>query len=85
MTCRELADFISDYLAGELPGEMRVPFEHHLALCPNCVKYIAALKSTIELSRHAFDQQPVDPPLPLPEELVRAILAARGSSGPEEA
>lgn len=85
MTCREIADFISEYLAGELPGEMRVPFEHHLSLCPNCVKYIASLKSTIELGRRAFEQQPGDPPLPLPEELVHAILAARGSRRVKEA
>lgn len=79
MTCRELADFISDYLAGELPGEIKERFEHHLSLCPNCVKYIASLKSTVELSRRAFEQQPVDAPLPIPEDLVRAILAAQRS------
>lgn len=83
MTCRELADFISDYLAGELPREISEPFEHHLSRCPNCVRYIASLRSTIDMSRRAFEQQPADPPLP--EELVQAILAARGSSGPEEA
>jgi predicted anti-sigma-YlaC factor YlaD len=81
MTCREIADFISDYLAGHLPGEISVPFEHHLSRCPNCVNYISALRSTIELSRRAFEHQPSDPPLPMPDELVQAILAARRSSG----
>ena len=85
MTCRELADFISDYLAGELPGEIRVPFEHHLSLCPNCVNYISSLRSTVDLSRRAFEQQPMAPPLPMPEELVRAILAARRSNESDEA
>ena len=85
MTCRELADFISDYLAGELPAEIRAPFEYHLSRCPNCVKYIASLKSTIELSRRAFEQSTVDPPLPMPEDLVTAIRAARRSTGSDEA
>lgn len=79
MTCRELADFISDYLAGELPDETRIRFEHHLSLCPNCVRYIASLKSTIELSRRAFEQPPAGSSLPIPEDLVRAILAAHRS------
>jgi predicted anti-sigma-YlaC factor YlaD len=82
MTCREVADFISDYLAGQLPGEIAVPFEHHLSRCPNCVNYISSLRSTIDLSRRAFEQQPVDPPLPMPEELVQAILAARRPNRP---
>jgi len=84
MTCREIADFISDYLAGQLPGEITVPFEHHLSRCPNCVNYISSLRSSIDLSRRAFEQQPVDPPLPMPEELVQAILAAQRSNGTGE-
>lgn len=85
MTCREIADFISDYLAGQLPGGIMVPFEHHLSRCPNCVNYISSMRSTIDLSRQAFEQQSIDPPLPVPEELVQAILAARRSNGPGEA
>lgn len=77
MTCRELADFISDYLAGELRDEVRAPFEHHLSLCPNCVKYLQTFRTTIELSRRAFENDAADPSLSMPEELVNAILAAR--------
>ena len=85
MTCREIADFISDYLAGELPGEISAAFEHHLSRCQNCVSYISSLRSTIDVSGRAFEQQPIDPPLPMPEELVQAILAARRSNGTGEA
>jgi anti-sigma factor RsiW len=75
VTCRELADFIMDYLNGELPGEVRVAFEEHLTRCPACVSYLAAYQSAVELGRQAFD----DPEAfrDLPEDLVKAILAAR--------
>jgi len=77
MTCRELADFIVDYLAGQLPGEVKSAFEKHLSVCPNCVSYLATYKSTIELSRRAFEADEADASQQMPEELVRAILDAR--------
>ena len=41
MTCRELADFLMDYLNEDLPSDVRHDFDHHLSLCPNCVAYMA--------------------------------------------
>ena len=77
MTCRELADFIADYLSGEIPAETRRQFDHHLSLCPNCVNYLASYKTTMELGRRAFEDESADVPPEVPEELVRAIIAAR--------
>jgi anti-sigma factor RsiW len=76
VTCRQLADFILDYLEGQLPAETRSAFEHHLTLCPNCVNYIASYGATVEMARRAFDEDAAGPP-EMPEALVRAILAAR--------
>jgi len=82
MTCRELADFLMDYLEGGLPAVMRTAFEQHLALCPNCVAYVKTYQTTIELGRRAFDADQADATLTeVPADLVRAILAAR-KSGP---
>ena len=53
MTCRELADFILDYLEGHLPGDVRSAFDEHLSLCSNCVDYLAGYKATVDLSRRA--------------------------------
>jgi len=36
MKCRELADFLMDYVSGELPEESRTHFEFHLTKCRNC-------------------------------------------------
>jgi anti-sigma factor RsiW len=77
MTCRELADFIMDYVNGELPGEVKSAFEKHLAVCPNCVNYLATYRTTVDLSRRAFEADDGDPTLQMPEELIRAILDAR--------
>lgn len=77
MTCRELADFLGDYLAGELPADVSAAFDRHLSLCPNCVHYVASYKSTIELGRRAFADEQADATSAVPEELVQAILAAR--------
>ncbi|HXW08320.1 MAG TPA: zf-HC2 domain-containing protein [Vicinamibacterales bacterium] len=84
MTCRELADFILDYLAGTLPDETRRIFDHHLTICPNCVRYLATYRSTVELGRRAFeDDDRRAREAGVPEELIAAILAAR--RGPTQA
>ena len=77
MTCRELAEFLADYLSGEIPDEARTAFDHHLSLCPACRNYLAAYKATIELGRRAFDDDQAEVPADVPDELVNAILASR--------
>jgi len=77
MTCRELADFLMDYLTGDLPADVRSAFDRHLTLCPNCVAYLRGYKATVELGRAAFANDEADATTEAPEDLVRAILAAR--------
>ncbi|HJR59431.1 MAG TPA: zf-HC2 domain-containing protein [Vicinamibacterales bacterium] len=75
MTCRELADFIADYLSGALPIDVQARFEHHLTLCPDCVNYLAAYQATVELNRRAFAA--AEAAADAPEDLIKAILASR--------
>lgn len=77
MTCQELAEFVLDYLDGQLAPDERARFDEHLALCPACVIYLDTYQRTVALARAAAR---VDEPAPpaMPEELVHAILAARG-------
>ena len=77
MTCRELADFMADYLSGELPESTRQRFDHHLSLCSNCVNYLASYKATVEMGRRAFDDEDAAVPPDVPEELIKAIISAR--------
>ena len=76
MTCRDFADFLDRYLAGELPPAALASFEHHLSECPNCRRYLAQYRDAMALGRTAFR---VTVPADVPEDLVAAILTARAS------
>ena len=74
MTCRECAEFLSDYLDGELAVEIRAVFDRHLSLCPNCVTYLEQFRVTVLAGQAAFGD---DSEADVPEELIQAILASR--------
>lgn len=77
MTCRDFADFLADYLAGELPQDILASFDAHIAVCPNCVRYLAQYRETIVFGRQAFRDLDADVTSDVPEDLIAAILAAR--------
>ena len=77
MTCREFADFMADYMSGELPAAVKTAFDHHLTLCVNCRKYLTSYEETVKLGKRAFDDESAPLPAHVPEQLVRAILKAR--------
>ncbi|MFO0946385.1 MAG: zf-HC2 domain-containing protein [Planctomycetota bacterium] len=85
MNCREALEFLAAYVADELEAGVRATFEKHLAVCPDCVHYLANYRATIS----AVSQSCRNPHMPadheLPEDLVRAILNARiGGSSQDE-
>ena len=81
MTCREFAEFIADYLAGELATETRAQFERHLKACRNCVAYLSNYRDTIALGRAAFVDDDASVPSDVPDDLVQAILDSRRTRG----
>ena len=78
MNCREMTEFLLDYESGELPSDVRAHFEEHLRRCPECVCYMRSYQATVRACHEAA--APADLP-PLPDGLVRAILAARARLG----
>ncbi len=72
-TCREVIGFLDDYFGATLDPERQRRFEGHLAECPSCAAYLATYRTTVALARATAAEAEA-----LPEELVRAILAARG-------
>ena len=77
MTCREFADFMMDYLNGELPASVLASFERHLARCPNCSTYLAQYRATVAAGQQAFADEDASVPPDVPEELIQAILSSR--------
>ena len=81
ITCREFVEFVWAYVSGELPQDQRFEFDAHMAVCPHCINYLDSYSKTIQLEKAAFED--LDEPIPqdMPEELVNAIVAARGKAG----
>ncbi len=76
ITCRELIDFLADYVDDTLPPTERRVFEEHLSVCPDCQNYVASYKWTIALERAAMSRPDDEVPPEVPSDLVQAILAA---------
>ena len=74
MKCRELADFLMDYVGGELPAEVRESFERHLTKCHNCHEYLVEYEGAIRAGKIACSSADADIPGDVPEELVQAIM-----------
>ena len=78
MTCKELLEFLADYLDGELPHEQLDVLETHLDKCGPCVDYLESYRSTISMIRDCVPK-PVDDSAcgDCPEELIKAVMEAR--------
>lgn len=77
LTCREVVEFLADYLDHGLNAAQRQAFEEHLARCDECVAYLKGYEQTVRLGRAAFDDLDAAADAHLPRELVDAIAAAR--------
>lgn len=74
ITCRQLIDFIVDYVDGALDEMSQHDFERHLQVCASCRNYLDTYRQTMSLTRIVVTDEPVDD---APEELVQAILTRR--------
>jgi anti-sigma factor RsiW len=77
VTCREFADFIADYLTGDLPPATRAAFDQHLQACENCVVYLQNYRAVLRVGKLAFEDEQAPVPAEVPYDLVQAILEAR--------
>jgi len=77
MTCREVIDFLMEYLSGGLSTSERAEFERHLTDCPDCTAYLRSYEETIKLGKAVFADPGAPVPQDVPEKLVQAILASR--------
>ena len=84
LTCKEASDFLMAYLDGELAAPVRREFDLHLGVCSHCRSYLQSYKQTVAMGKKACCSEQADAAAQMPEELVRAILAASVGQGAPE-
>lgn len=61
LTCRDIAELVTDYLDGALSKRERLDFERHLVWCSWCRDYLEQVRTAIELTGHAPVEEPESP------------------------
>lgn len=69
MTCRDLAELITDYLEGRLALLDRVRFQLHLGICRDCRAYLKQMRGMVN-ALGALQAPLPPPPAPVQEELL---------------
>jgi RNA polymerase sigma-70 factor (ECF subfamily) len=69
MTCREMAEYLSDYIDGALDASMRRLIDEHGGECPPCRAFVRTLARTVEAVR-------AQPRQPLPSALRKTLAEA---------
>ena len=77
ITCNEFESFILAYLEHDLSPRQKSVFELHLKVCRECRDYLAAYRASLELAKGALDKYRDHLEEDIPEDLVKAVLAAR--------
>jgi anti-sigma factor RsiW len=77
LTCRELTEFLDDYIADVLAADRRAVFDRHLAVCPDCRNYLASYQATVRLVKVAGEATMQG----VPDGLIKAVTAARDQKG----
>ena len=80
MTCREFVEFLWRYTEDDLTPTEQVTFDDHLARCPHCVKYLHSYQETIHIGKVALAPSEETALADVPDELIKAILAARSKA-----
>ncbi|MFN8547558.1 MAG: zf-HC2 domain-containing protein [Candidatus Eisenbacteria bacterium] len=80
MNCRELVEFLMQYLDGDLPPAEATHFEEHVQMCPPCLAYLETYRAAIRAGKKVCCHEEESLRRAIPEELVQAILAARRAS-----
>ncbi|MBI3468680.1 MAG: zf-HC2 domain-containing protein [Planctomycetes bacterium] len=73
LTCRQIAELLYEYLAGEMPAERAHELEMHLTGCVDCYRYLDQYRKVIALGQKL-------PPEPMPDELVRRLRSMVGGA-----
>ncbi len=49
LVCQEVVELVTEYLEGTMSARDRARFEAHIADCPNCTRYLAQMRRTLDV------------------------------------
>lgn len=76
ITCKQLFDFLADYVDGTIAPRRREEFERHIRVCPSCQAYLDGYRRTIELGRVAYAPDDAGKPAAAPSGILDAVRSA---------
>lgn len=79
MNCREFVEFLMAYVNNDLAENEACAFRQHISDCPPCIHYLESYRETLALEKEAYREEEMLFEQ-APENLVRAILAARAGT-----
>ncbi len=77
ISCSEFESFILAYLEDELAPRQKYVFKLHLKMCPECRDYLRLYRASMVLAKGALGKDREHLEEDIPEDLVKAVLAAR--------
>lgn len=76
-TCRELVEFLTDYIDGSLEPTERSRLDMHLRDCDGCANALEQFRTTIEVTGHLTEDQVAAPEREAVREAFRRWRAER--------
>lgn len=67
LTCREIAELVTEYLEGRLSWMQRLQFQLHVGMCGPCRRYLRQMRTTMKTLGKLPDE-------PLPSEVEAELL-----------
>lgn len=77
LTCRQVEEFLMDYLEKRLGLWTTLQFHVHIFMCPNCTKYIQEYKNTIALEKQIFQNPDEEAIGNVPDDILQAIISVK--------
>lgn len=80
LTCRQVEQFLMDYLERQVSLWTWCKFRFHLLMCSDCRQYLQDYRNAVALGRRIFDNPDDEAEGKVPEQILAAILKVRPPS-----
>lgn len=80
LTCRQVEQFLMDYLEGNVTLWTWCKFRYHLFICEDCRRYLQDYRNAVALDRRIFENPDDEAAGIVPDEILEAILKVRTPS-----